>query len=112
MKQFILIIGLLLISVSFLFAQDTVYVDGIYTGGNVGSLNDAIDAAKNDGTINNKVFKLTQYDVYVLSKSIFMNIGQNLQIVADKPGATQETAPPQIVWTDQDITKAYIIYMY
>lgn len=113
MKQLLPIITLLLVVVSFLFAQkDTVYVNGIYTGGDVGSLNDEIDAAKDAGTINSKVFKLNQYDVYVLSKSIFMNFGQNLEIVADKPGTTQDGAPPQIVWTDQDVDDDYIIQTY
>ncbi|MEJ2544861.1 MAG: T9SS type A sorting domain-containing protein [Calditrichaceae bacterium] len=112
MKQFLLFFTVIIITVGFIFAQDTVYVDGIYTGGAVGSLNDAIDAAKDAGTINNKVFKLTQFDVYVLSKSIFINLGESLEIVADKPGDDQDSAPPQIVWTDQDVNTAYIIQSY
>lgn len=97
-----------------LYAQkDTVYVKGFYESGFVeGTLNDAIEEAKASGTINNTVFKLTQYEVYVLSGSIFMGPGQNLEIVADKPGNTQETAPPQIIWTDEEISRSYIIQTY
>lgn len=93
--------------------KDTVHVDGYYeTGGLYGTLNDAIDAAITDGSINNTVFKLKPYEIYVLSRSIFLDHGQNLEIVAPKPGSTQESAPPQIVWTEEDIDRAYIIQSY
>jgi hypothetical protein len=97
-----------------LFAQkDTVHVEGFYEAGfTEGTLNDAIADVKANGDINNTVFKLKPYEVYVLTSSIFMDFGENLEIVADKPGSTQESAPPQIVWTDEEIDRAYIIQTY
>ena len=114
MKQLSLFFLAILFLSSSLYAQkDTVYVQGFYeSGGTYGTLNDAIEAAINAGTINNTVFKLTQYEVYVLSRSIYLDHGQNLEIVADKPGTTQDSAPPQIVWTEEDIDRAYIIQSY
>lgn len=93
--------------------KDTVLVQGFYeTSGTYGTLNTAIEAAVANGTINNTVFKLSPYEVYVLNRSIFMDVGQNLEIVAPKAGADQESAPPQIVWTEEDIERQYIIQTY
>ncbi|MCW8850001.1 MAG: T9SS type A sorting domain-containing protein [Melioribacteraceae bacterium] len=93
--------------------KDTVYVQGFFeSGGTYGTLNDAIETAITNGVINNTVFKLTQYEQYVLSRSIYMDHGQNLEIVADKPGTDQNSAPPQIVWTEEEIDRAYIIQSY
>ncbi|MBN2007752.1 hypothetical protein JW960_00235 [candidate division KSB1 bacterium] len=111
---------------STLYAQkDTVYVQGYYeSGGTYGTLNDAIETAINDGTINNTVFKLTPYEIYVLDRNINLDRGQNLELVAPKPlkagdsAAVQHSAPPQIVWTeehDNDYTtneRQYIIRSY
>ena len=109
MKRLIL---LLMFAVSFgsmAYAQkDTVYVEGYWEAGEVeGTLNDAINAAKNGGTINNTVFKLTQYDQYVLTSRISLGKNENLEIVADKPGSTEESAPPQILWSDDAIDEAF-----
>jgi len=113
MKQLTFFLSVMLFISVTLYAKDTVYVQGYYqTGGTYGTLNDAIEAAVANGTINNTVFKLTQYDIYVLSRSIYLDHGQNLEIVADKPGTTQESAPPQIVWTEEEIDRAYIIQSY
>ena len=58
-----------------LFAKDTVYVQGYYESGNqYGTLNTAIQSAIDDGTVNDKVFKLTSFEVYVLSSSILMGL--------------------------------------
>lgn len=99
---------------SMIYAQkDTVNVPGYFeTSGTYGTLNDAIQTAIDAGTINNTVFKLAPYELYVLSRSIYLDHGQNLEIYAPKPGTTQETAPPQIVWTEEDIDNAYIIQSY
>lgn len=95
------------------FAQkDTVVVPGYYETQKYGTLNDAIEAAIQNGTINNTVFKLKPYEQYVLSRSIYLDHGQNLEIVAPKPGTTQESAPPQIVWTEEAIDRQYIIQTY
>ncbi|MGK9367452.1 T9SS type A sorting domain-containing protein [Melioribacter sp. Ez-97] len=112
MKKLILL-SLLLVFGTTLYAQkDTVVVPGFYETGQYGTLNDAIEKAINDGTINNTVFKLNPYEVYVLSRSIYLDHGQNLELVAPKPGDTQESAPPQIVWTEEGIDRAYIIQSY
>ncbi len=114
MKRFLLFLSVMLCLSTMLYAQkDTVSVQGYYESGNkYGTLNDAIETAITNGTINNTVFKLTPYEVYVLSRSIYLDHGQNLEIVAPKPGTTQESAPPQIVWTEEPIDRGYIIQSY
>ena len=64
-----------------------------------GTLNDAVTAALNAGTLSNTVFKLKPYGTYVLTGSIITPPGQVLEITADDPGSTQATAPPMICWT-------------
>ena len=102
MKQILLFIILTVCLSGFAFAQqkDTVYVQGFYTAGTYGTLNDAVDEARGNGTINNTVFKLDPYEVYVITKTLFIGVGESLEIVAPKPGTTQESAPPQIVWDE------------
>ena len=114
MKRLILfVMAICFVSGSAFAQKDTVAVQGFYEAGGVeGTLNDAIEAAVSDGSINNTVFKLTPYDIYVLDRTIFMDAGQNLDIWAPKPDDTQESAPPQILWTDADIDKAYLIQTY
>ncbi len=113
MKQSLLFFTVFIFLSFSIYAQkDTIDVDGFYTTQQYGTLNDAIEAARAEGTINDKVFKLAPYDVYVLSRSIFMSFGENLEIVAPKPGNTLESAPPQIVWTEEDIDKTYLIQTY
>lgn len=93
--------------------KDTVSVQGYYeTGGTYGTLNDAIQAAKDAGTINDTVFELTPYDIYVLSSSIFIDHGESLDLYAPKPDDSQESAPPQIVWTEEEIDRAYMVQTY
>lgn len=111
MKQLLLVLTVMFCASS-IYAKDTVYVQGYYQAGIYGTLNDAITAAVTNGTINNTVFKLTPYDVYVLSRSIYIDHGQSLEIVAPKPGADQNSAPPQIVWTEEEIDRAYMIQSY
>ena len=122
MKKLLLFLLVMVCLSSTLYAQkDTVSVQGYYeTGGTYGTLNDAIEAAITAGTINNTVFKLNSYELYVLSRSIYLDHGQNLEIVAPKPlkagdadpETVQNSAPPQIVWTEEGIDKAYIIQSY
>ena len=81
---FLFFIAVLFMSSSLYAQKDTVTVVGYYESGfTYGTLNDAIDDVISNGDINNTVFKLKPYDIYVLSKSIFMDVGQNLEIVAD-----------------------------
>lgn len=121
MRHFLLFFLVMVFLSSMLYAQkDTVNVQGYYESGAYGTLNDAVETARTNGTINNTVFKLTPFDVYVLSRSIFLDSGENLEIVAPKPlregegtlEEVQESAPPQIVWTEEDIDRVYIIQTY
>ena len=121
MKRLLLFLSLILFVSNAIQAQDTVYVPGFFeSGGQYGTLNDAIETAVANGTINNTVFKLTPYEQYVLSRSIYLDHGQNLTIVAPKPlragdadaQTVQESAPPQIVWTEEGIDRVYIIQSY
>ena len=98
MKHFILIILIMVFLSSLLYAQkDTVDVQGYFeSGGQYGTLNIAIDAARDAGTINNTVFRLTPYEAYVLSKSIYMGMGENLDIVAAKPLGAGDADPETV----------------
>ncbi len=123
MRHFLLFFLVMVCLSSMLYAQqkDTVKVQGYYESGYIyGTLNDAVDLARTNHTINNTVFKLTPYDIYVLSRSIFLSFGENLEIVAPKPlregegtpEEVQNSAPPQIVWTEEAIDRVYIIQTY
>jgi hypothetical protein len=113
MKQTLLFLSVMAILSITTYAQKvTVVVPGYYETTTYGTLNDAIDAAVTDGTINNTIFQLNPYEVYVLSRSIYLDVGQNLEIVAPKPGTDQNSAPPQIVWTEEAIDRAYVIQSY
>ncbi|MBN2011861.1 T9SS type A sorting domain-containing protein [candidate division KSB1 bacterium] len=122
MKKLLLSLLVVVCLSSMLYAQkDTVNVEGYYaTGGTYGTLNDAIETAIANGTINNTVFKLAPFEIYVLSRSIYMDHGQNLEIVAPKPlnagdadaETVQNSAPPQIVWTEEGIDRTYLIQSY
>ena len=114
MKKIFFALAIVLCISSSTYAQkDTLSVQGLYeSGGTYGTLNDAIDNAVTNGTINNTVFKLSPYEIYVLSRSIYIDHGQSLDIYAPKPGTTQESAPPQIVWTEEGIDRGYVIQSY
>lgn len=102
MKHFLVMMFFSVIISTLLYGQkDTVVVDGVYTPpiGREGTLNDAIQAKIDNGTLSNTVFKLRAYDFYVLTGTITTPPGAVLEIVADAPGNTQETAPPMIAWT-------------
>jgi hypothetical protein len=93
--------------------KDTTYVNGMYSGGAEGSLNDAVKAAAAAGTLSKTVFKLNRYDWYVLTETIEVPAGQILEIVAPPVGATQNEAPPQILWTASgSVTKNFLIAVY
>ncbi len=113
-RLIVFLICTMLLSVS-LFAQqkDTTYVKGLYSGGSEGELNTVIQDAANSGSLNGKVFKLNPYDWYVLTSQIEVPVGQTLELVAPAPGATQNSAPPQILWTaSSSVTKNFIIAVY
>ncbi|MBN2425254.1 MAG: T9SS type A sorting domain-containing protein [Calditrichaceae bacterium] len=118
MKQLLLCIIVILCLGSMSFAKDTVDVQGYYESGyQYGTLNAAIQAAKVGSTINNTVFRLKPYEIYVLNSGIFIDYGQSIDIVAPKPlragegtpEEVQNSAPPQIVWTEETIDRARII---
>lgn len=78
-------------------AQTVVQVPSDLTG--EGNLNNAVQAAIDAGTLSNTIFELEPFGYYILTGAIVVPVGEHLEIVAPKPGNTQETAPPQIVWT-------------
>lgn len=114
MRKLILIFSFALFFAGTAMAQkDTVEVLGYYESNfTYGTLNAAIDDVKANGDINNTVFKLTPYEWYVLNSSIFMDVGENLEIVAPKAGDNQDSAPPQILWTEEGIDRQYIIQTF
>lgn len=104
----------LLLSVS-LFAQqkDTTNVAGMYSGGTEGELNRAVQAAIDAGKLSTTVFKLNLYDWYVVTGTIEVPAEQTLEIVAPPAGNTQQSAPPQILWTASgSVTKNFLIAVY
>lgn len=82
--------------------KDTVNVADFYSTGREGTLNEAVQSAINSGTLSATVFKLKNLGRYVLNHTIRIPKGQHLEIVADPPGSTQQTAPPQILWSSSD----------
>jgi hypothetical protein len=81
-----------------LLAQKTVVqVESDLTG--EGNLNAAITAAIDAGTLSETIFELEPYGYYILSGTITVPPGEHLEISAPEPGTTQETSPPQILWT-------------
>ncbi|HOU18357.1 MAG TPA: hypothetical protein PKX09_10845, partial [Candidatus Marinimicrobia bacterium] len=91
-----------------------VEVNGIYGGGLEGSLNDAVKTVLNtEGTLSNTVFKLKSNDWYVMTGVIEVPVGQVLELVGEDIGATQETSPPQMLWTaSTSVNKTFMIAVY
>lgn len=98
--------------------KDTVYVKGYAeTGNTIGTLNAAIDSVRETGSISNTVFKLSPNQKYVLNASIVLQKGEHLELVAPKPlragkadsETVQQSAPPQILWSNRDIDRQYMI---
>jgi hypothetical protein len=83
------------------YAQpDTVNVPGYFESGNSeGTLNTAVNDAKNAGKLSTTVFKLKIFERYVLTETITIPLGEHLTIVADEPGTAYNEAPPQILWS-------------
>lgn len=77
--------------------KDTVYVASDLTG--EGNLNKAVQEKIDAGALSNTVFKLERLGYYILTGTITVPQGQHLEIVGPPLGRTQETCPPQIVWT-------------
>ncbi len=112
-RFFVSLISAMLLSVSLFAQKDTVAVKGMYTGGAEGELNTAVQAAIDAGTLSNTVFKLNHYDWYVMTGTIEVPAGQTLELVAPPPGNTQQTAPPQILWTaSTSVTKNFFIDVF
>ena len=91
----------ILFSIGLYAQKDTVNVPDTYDqGGTEGTLNTTVQPYIDNNTVSNTVFKLKPYGLYVLSGTITTKAGQVLEIDADPPGTTQETAPPMIAWTE------------
>ncbi|MBO8131006.1 MAG: T9SS type A sorting domain-containing protein [Candidatus Marinimicrobia bacterium] len=116
MKKIILSLIIFVVTFPLLFGQqkDTVDVPGYWeSGGQEGTLNEAVQEAINNGTLSNTVFRLKPYEQYVLTATIEVPEGETLELVAPPPGNTQETAPPQILWTASGaVTKEFHIRVF
>jgi len=66
----------------------------------VGHLNEAIKTVGASGTLSGTVFRLESYGYYALTGTITVPAGEHLTIIAQKPGKTQDSAPPQLGWSD------------
>ncbi len=92
---------------------DTVNVPDFFDTGEEGTLNEAVQAAIDAGTLSNTVFKLKLNGYYVLTDLILVPAGEHLTIIAPEPGNTQQTAPPQIRWTaNGDVDSSYFFCCY
>ncbi|HCV44227.1 MAG TPA: hypothetical protein DGH68_12135 [Bacteroidetes bacterium] len=79
------------------FSSPLYAIDTVYVASGIGTLNTAVD--QNIADLNSKAFKLEPFGLYILTATITVPAGQHLRVVADDPGTTQQTAPPQIMWT-------------
>lgn len=98
-----------------LFAQqkDTVDVNGMYSGGVEGELNNAVAEASTAGTLSNTVFRLTPNDWHVVTGAIVVDTSETLDLYAPPAGNIQDSAPPQILWTASGaVTKDFLIQVY
>lgn len=78
-----------------------------------GNLNAAIHAVLNAGHLSRTIFQLEANGYYILTGTITVPSGEHLTIVAPEPGPTQETAPPQIMWTsDEGVDTKFIFNCY
>ena len=66
----------------------------------IGHLNEVVNTAVVSGTLSKIVFRLEPHGYYVLTGTITVPAGEHLTIVAQEPGRTQASGPPQIVWAD------------
>ncbi|MCC6396367.1 MAG: T9SS type A sorting domain-containing protein [Bacteroidetes bacterium] len=62
-----------------------------------GTLNAAVAAARTAGKLSTTVFLLEPFGSYVLTGTINVLLGETLTIIAPEPGNTQQSAPPQIL---------------
>ena len=96
-----LIIFIMIFSISSFAQSDTMNVPSDIPPGE-GNLNIAVQTAIDQGTLSTTVFRLESNGYYILTKTITISAGEHLTIIAPEPGITQETAPPQIVWSSKD----------
>jgi hypothetical protein len=102
----------LLFSVRVSAKIDTINVPSDIPAGE-GNLNTAIQASIDAGTLSNKVFKLEPYGYYILTGTLTIPAGNHLTIIAPEPGTTQNTSPPQIVWTPSGgVSTSYIFEVF
>ena len=89
---------------------ETVNVPSDSKEGTEGNLNKAISNVVAQGKLSTTVFMLELNGRYILDSGIVVPQGEQLTIIAPEPGTTQETAPPQILWTAKDsVDKGHII---
>ena len=107
MKVFfrLLLIGLFIVPISLLAQTDTIVVISDLVANTTGNLNTAIsnviiaDSVNHTNKFSNTVFELQPYGYYVLTGTITTPVNGHLYLEAPPAGNTQQTAPPQIVWS-------------
>jgi hypothetical protein len=106
MKKIVLSLLLIVAAVSVsLYGQTvTVKVTSDLTNSTEGNLNTAIsnviNADPTGAKLSNTVFQLEAYGYYILTGSITTPAHSHLYLVGPDPGLTQQTALPQIVWSN------------
>jgi hypothetical protein len=92
------------VSVSLYGQTVTVNVVSDLTNNTEGNLNTAISrvitADPTGAQLSNTVFKLEAYGYYILTGTITTPAHSHLYLQGPTPGATQQTAPPQIAWSN------------
>lgn len=108
--KLLLIVSLFTLS---LYAKDTTDVAGVFESNLEGTLNTAVEEAIAAGTLSNTVFKLTNYDAYVLTGPIKVPAGETLDLVGGTVGNDKYSGPPQIFWTtDGSVDNSFSIIVY
>jgi len=98
-KEFwLLFLVLVVFPISLTAKIDTVHIPSDNPP-SIGNINILVQAAIDSGKLSSTIFELEPHGYYVLSKTITVPKGEHLAIISREPGITQQTAPPQIVWT-------------
>ena len=115
MKRFAIVLLCVFLPVLVFAGPDTVFVPT--DAGSGGNLNTAvatvINADPTGAKLSNTVFKLEPYGYYILTGVISTPPHSLFRLEGPTPGTTQQTSPPQIVWTTSGgVTTTYSFDLY
>ncbi len=101
MKKFAFVLLCVFLSAQLLAQTDTVRVPSdAGAGGNLNTaVTNVINADPTGAQLSNTVFLLEPYGYYILTGVISTPAHSHFHLEGPVPGGTQQTAPPQIVWT-------------